>query len=209
MVGYEDGSVRVFDLRTCKSIFSTPPDDDPIKSMDCHRDNTLVLAGSAIGEAKIINTRNGKVVIMDNITKKCSFLNSHSFFPQVLGKLLCTDPNPACVESVQFCPLEGQSDVAACVTTSGDLSIWGISRQEVRDASILPNEVTKIAWSKTDRGLIMATVLGDIEVYDGLDVCKAPKKLLGHSATVLDFCQSQYVRYFKKAQSITLFLFLQ
>jgi WD40 repeat protein len=109
---------------------------------------------------------------------------------QVLGKLLCTDPHPACVESVQFCPLEGQSDVAACVTTSGDLSIWGISRQEVRDAAILSNEVTKIAWSKTDRGLIMATVLGDIEVYDGLNVCKEPKKLLGHSATVLDLCQS-------------------
>jgi hypothetical protein len=76
------------------------------------------------------------------------------------------------------------------VTTTGDLSIWGISRQEVRDAAMLKNDVTKIAWSKTDRGLIMATVMGDIEVYDGLDVCKEPKKLLGHSATVLDFSQS-------------------
>jgi angio-associated migratory cell protein len=66
VVGYEDGSVRIFDLRTCKSIFHTPPDNDPIKSMDCHRDNTLVLAGSAIGEAKIINTRNGKVGIKIN-----------------------------------------------------------------------------------------------------------------------------------------------
>lgn len=74
MVGYEDGSVRIFDLRTCKSIFHTPPDDDAVKSMDCHRDNTLVIAGSAIGEAKIINTKNGKVCKSVENHKSC-FLN--------------------------------------------------------------------------------------------------------------------------------------
>lgn len=42
----------------------------------------------------------------------------------------------------------------------------------------------------------MATVLGDIEVYDGFDVSKVPKKLLGHAGAVLDFCQSPYVFYF-------------
>lgn len=74
VVGYEDGSVRIFDLRTCKSIFHTPPDDDAVKSMDCHRDNTLVIAGSAIGEAKIINTKNGKVCKSVENHKSC-FLN--------------------------------------------------------------------------------------------------------------------------------------
>jgi len=65
-----------------------------------------------------------------------------------------------------------------------------VSQQEVRDGASLFNQVTKVSWSKKDRGLILATVLGDVEVYDGLDLSNEHKKLLGHRATVLDFCQS-------------------
>ncbi|CAB3363145.1 Hypothetical predicted protein [Cloeon dipterum] len=168
VVGYEDGSVRVFDLHTCKCTFQVPADGVPIKSMSCHRDNTMVMAGCNNGETKLVNTKNGKV----------------------LGKLSCAAPEPYCVESAEFCPWENHANLAACVTLNGDISVWEISRQEIRNKTSLPENMTKLAWSKTNRCLILGTVKGDVELMNGLDLSKKIPPLLGHSSTILDFCQS-------------------
>lgn len=63
VVGYQDGSVRVFDLRTCKSVHHVPGhgESHAICSIGCHRDNNLILAGTLQGEARLITTKNGKV----------------------------------------------------------------------------------------------------------------------------------------------------
>ncbi|KAF4517137.1 hypothetical protein B566_EDAN006436 [Ephemera danica] len=167
VIGYEDGSVRIFDLRSCKCLHTVAGQGSShgISTIGCHRDNNLILAGTLSGDARLITTKNGKLV----------------------SDLLCTDPYPSCVESAVFCPVETHSDLAACVTTNGDVSIWEISKQEVRDGIMIGEGVTKLGWSPTETWLVIGCLNGEILLFNALDT-RNEHKLLGHRANILDFC---------------------
>ncbi|XP_060775044.1 angio-associated migratory cell protein isoform X2 [Neoarius graeffei] len=67
MVGYEDGTLRLWDLKQGSAIHVIKGYDGhqgPLTSMECSKDGTLVLTGSTDGRAKLINTSTGKVGIV-------------------------------------------------------------------------------------------------------------------------------------------------
>lgn len=64
VVGYEDGSLRVFDLKTgqmLQQLSDGLAHSAPVASLAVHKDNTLLISGSLDGTAKLYNVNNGKV----------------------------------------------------------------------------------------------------------------------------------------------------
>ena len=65
VVGYEDGVIRVLDLKTSavlSSISSAVGHSSSTTTIDCHWDNNLVLSAAVDGKAIISTSNTGKVM---------------------------------------------------------------------------------------------------------------------------------------------------
>jgi len=63
-VGYEDGTIKVFDVKAGTVLHHVPQGQahiGTITDMDCHPDNNLLITGSVYGCAVILKTQTGKV----------------------------------------------------------------------------------------------------------------------------------------------------
>ncbi|KAJ4442043.1 hypothetical protein ANN_11909 [Periplaneta americana] len=63
-VGYEDGSIKIFDMKAATVVHHIPQDQahtGPITDMDCHSDNNLLISGGVDGHAVVLKTQTGKV----------------------------------------------------------------------------------------------------------------------------------------------------
>lgn len=63
-VGYADGSIKVFDLKTgnvVQHLSGGLAHSNAVSSIDCHRDNNLIITGSLDGTTKLYNAQTGKV----------------------------------------------------------------------------------------------------------------------------------------------------
>ena len=63
-VGYVDGSVKIFDLKSLAVLHhlsGAQAHGNAVSSIDCHRDNNLIVSGSLDSTAKLYNTQTGKV----------------------------------------------------------------------------------------------------------------------------------------------------
>ena len=65
-VGYEDGTIKVFDMKAGTLLHHIPQGQahtGNITDMDCHPDNNLLITGSVDGHAVILKTHTGKVSV--------------------------------------------------------------------------------------------------------------------------------------------------
>ena len=64
-MGYEDGAVKIWDLKTTACLFTFSPSpryhESHVICMDCHTSNNLVATGSWDGTVLIINSASGQV----------------------------------------------------------------------------------------------------------------------------------------------------
>lgn len=64
VAGYEDGCVRVFDLKNGQLLYQVTDDSEdvsPVINIAVQKDDALAIFGSTDGRAKLFNTSNGKV----------------------------------------------------------------------------------------------------------------------------------------------------
>lgn len=64
MAGYEDGCVRIFDLKNGQLLHQVSDDLEdisPVINLAVQKDDSLVIFGCTDGKAKLFNTNNGKV----------------------------------------------------------------------------------------------------------------------------------------------------
>lgn len=69
VIGYVDGSIKVFDLKTLAVLHHSNGGQvhtNAVSSVDCHRDNNLIVSGSLDSTAKLYNSQTGKVIIATN-----------------------------------------------------------------------------------------------------------------------------------------------
>lgn len=69
MVGYEDGVLRVIDLKSCTVTTTIPSNvghSATITSIDCHLDNNLILSSSDDGKTIVSSANTGKVYRLQN-----------------------------------------------------------------------------------------------------------------------------------------------
>jgi len=65
-VGYEDGTVKVFDMKAGTVLYHVPQGQahtGTITDMDFHPDNILLITGSVDGHAFVLKTQTGKVSV--------------------------------------------------------------------------------------------------------------------------------------------------
>ncbi|KAK3557257.1 hypothetical protein QTP70_026079 [Hemibagrus guttatus] len=119
MVGYEDGTLRLWDLKQGNTIHVIKGYDGhqgPLTSMECNKDGTLVLTGSTDGQAKLINTSTGKVL------GSFSVENSEE-------KNMTELQDSISVESVGFCNV---LPLIAVAYLDGTLAIYDLTTQSLR-----------------------------------------------------------------------------
>ncbi|XP_064077565.1 angio-associated migratory cell protein-like, partial [Macrobrachium nipponense] len=175
--GYDDGSVRVFDLKSgeLKCQFSGGlAHSGQVTSISVHKDNALVMSGSSDGTAKLFNTVSGKVV---------GTLNCDAAARSQAGD--DDDDDDAhvenSVEAVSFCPLI--PNIAVTSTLSGLVIIWDISTQVIRHTIVQGCGTTQLVWHPTEPIVFAAGLDGVARVYD-VRSGDLLKKYTGHQSSI-------------------------
>ncbi|XP_005099957.1 angio-associated migratory cell protein [Aplysia californica] len=165
-VGYDDGAVKVWDLKSTEAVFTVSGHDghkEPVFCMDHNNDGSLIMSGSGDMTVKIISTVNGKVVA----TLKCTE----------------SDGDEDSVETVGFCKTH---EYVATGTLSGNLEIWNLPSKSVRHRCDHPYGIVKLRWSASSPILYTVCLDGCVRQFDGRNG-QLMRMWQGHSAGILDF----------------------
>lgn len=167
-VGYEDGSVKVWDMKTATCLQNLNGKDihsSSVVCIDCHPDNNLILTGSTDATAKVIHTSTGKVVTTFN----------------------CAEENSEEENSVESCAFSYiQSSLAATGTLTGKLSIWDVPTQTNRNTCQHTGGVVKLKWDTTSPLVYTACLDGVVRMWDARNG-KCCSEWSGHQDALLDF----------------------
>uniref|UniRef100_A0A4W4HJR5 Angio-associated migratory cell protein n=1 Tax=Electrophorus electricus TaxID=8005 RepID=A0A4W4HJR5_ELEEL len=177
VVGYEDGTLRLWDLKQGNTIYVIKGQDGhqgALTSMECNKDGTLVLTGSVDGQAKLINTSTGKV--SPSVQMEISeFIVSES------GESTEQDSNS--VESVGFCNV---LPLVAVAYLDGTLAIYDLSTQSLRHSCKHEVGIVHLQWEEASAMVAVCNLGGVVTLWDGRSGSMV-SEYHGHSAEILDF----------------------
>lgn len=187
MVGYGDGTMRLFDLKSgdvLRNVSDPSASHSPsaITALDVRSDNNLVASGGSDGMAKLFNIQSGKNVASFAHGKAASASSSDAD-PDEVGK--------STVEAVLLSPPD--QNILITGTLEGTVSIWDIASQVSRHSVKVGDGVVKMQWRKGDQSagqILIATLHGKVVILDYrsgtvLGECS------GHTDAILDFSQSE------------------
>ncbi|XP_008323192.1 angio-associated migratory cell protein [Cynoglossus semilaevis] len=173
VVGYEDGTVRVWDLKQASAIHVIKGQDGhkgALTSLSCTQDGSLVLTGSVDGSAKLINTSTGKVV--------------GAFSAEVNKASMSADQNDAnCVESVGFCNV---LPLIAVAYLDGTLAIYDLSTQALRHRCQHEAGIVHLQWEESSPVVATCCLDGALRLWDAR-TGNMVSEYRGHMAEILDF----------------------
>ena len=176
VVGYADGSLRIFDLKSEEVIHNVAPFQSKaaVCSLDVRTDNQLVVAGSADGEVAILNANTGKILA-------CFTLKS----PQPSAAAAPSDEgeHASSVEAVLFNAPELNQVIAGDI--NGNVTVWDLASQVAKVSTRVATGVVKMCW-KSPTELIIGTLDGDVCIMDPRSL-QSLASCTGHSDQVLDF----------------------
>jgi len=180
-VGYSDGSLRIFDLRSGEvlhnlSLFNNKA---AICTIDARSDNQLIAAGSAEGEVAIVNNQNGKIVA--NFSSKKRQNNSTNEDEEMESNS---------IESLIFSTPETNQLISADV--NGNLMVWDLASHVAKVSTVLGTGLVKLVWWKNY--VLVATFDGLIRIVDhrtGNTIADCS----GHLENVLDVSLSKDSKY--------------
>ncbi|XP_030637245.1 angio-associated migratory cell protein [Chanos chanos] len=173
MVGYEDGSIRLWDLKQGNTIHVIKGRDGhqgALTSMECNKDGTLVLTGSVDGQARLINTSTGKVL--------CSFSMDSSDTKDQME-----DQSSNSVESVGFCNV---LPLVAVAFLDGTLAIYDLPTQSLRHKCRHEVGIVRLRWEEASAVVVTCNLDGVVSLWDARSG-NMLSEYRGHSAEILDF----------------------
>ena len=177
VVGYADGSLRIFDLKSEEVIHNVTPFQSKaaVCSLDVRTDNQLVVAGSADGEIAILNANTGKILAC--LTLKSS---PSSAAPAATSE---EEEQSSSVEAVLFTAPELNQVIAGDI--NGNVTVWDLASQVAKVSTRVATGVVKMSW-KSPTELIIGTLDGDVLIMDPRSL-QSLATCTGHSDQVLDF----------------------
>ncbi|KAG7326740.1 hypothetical protein KOW79_010141 [Hemibagrus wyckioides] len=173
MVGYEDGTLRLWDLKQGNTIHVIKGHDGhqgPLTSMECNKDGTLVLTGSTDGQTKLINTSTGKVL------GSFSVGNSEE-------KNMTELQDSISVESVGFCNV---LPLVAVAYLDGTLAIYDLTTQSLRHRCKHEVGIVHLQWEEASAVVATCNLGGAVTLWDARSG-KMVAEYRGHTAEILDF----------------------
>ncbi|KFV54354.1 Angio-associated migratory cell protein, partial [Gavia stellata] len=184
VVGYEDGTMRIWDLKQGTSLHVLKGQDghqDPLTCVASNQDGSLIMTGSVDCHAKLVNSATGKVVCvfkMESMAPKA---------PASEGE----EAESNSVESLGFCNV---MPLAAVGYLDGTLAIYDLSTQSLRHKC--QHEVLSCPLSLGLGGVLWACSRppleprgfpgGHVRLWDARSG-KMISEYRGHSAEILDF----------------------
>ncbi|CAM9936833.1 unnamed protein product [Lampetra planeri] len=186
VVGYEDGTVRIWDLKQSTPVFTFKGKDGHQGSVTClavHDDGTLVLTGSVDRTASLLNVATGKVLHVFTLDAKVGMGSGAG--AAVEDEEEAGSSNS--VESVGFCKVH---PLIAVGYLDGTLVIWDVPSQTLRHRLQEGVGVVKLQWDLSSATLFVCSLDGRVRLYDGRSGASAGL-LQGHRGEVLDFALSR------------------
>lgn len=165
VVGYENGDVRLWDLKNCATTFCLKENDpdNQITSLAAKSDDSVIAAGYLNSKLKLINANTGRTLFEN---KKDNEDNS--------------------VESLVF---SRSLPILAVGYLEGEIDLWDLNTFTKRDSIKLESGITKLALGNNQDGdlkLYASTIDGQIKLFDLRDL-KELNNYTGHKRDVLDF----------------------
>ncbi|XP_035738031.1 angio-associated migratory cell protein-like [Vespa mandarinia] len=173
-VGYEDGTIRVFDLKTNTMLSSIPSNighTATITGLDCYLDNNLILSAAVDGKTILSTSHTGKIISI------LQDLNSEQ-------ETDMKDSDSNWIETVAFCKDPG-FQVAATGSLNGEIFIWDISKQILRHKIEQESGISKVLWKSTTSFLFSGGLDGILRCFDARSG-QCLRLLTGHSEDILD-----------------------
>ncbi|XP_066520983.1 angio-associated migratory cell protein [Hoplias malabaricus] len=173
MVGYEDGTLRLWDLKQGNAIHVIKGNDGhqgALTSLECNKDGSLVLTGSVDGQAKLINTSTGKVL------SSFSVQNNDE-------KNSMEEQDSNSVESVGFCNV---LPLIAVAYLDGTLAIYDLSTQSIRHRCKHEVGIVHLQWEESSAVVATCNLGGVLTLWDARSGSMV-SEYRGHSAEILDF----------------------
>lgn len=168
-VGYEDGTLKLWDLRQGMHTFHLSDGtahQGSITCLDANRDNVLVATGSEDSTVKIVNTNSGKVL-------------------STLAAGFQTDgdsDSPPSIEAVGFSP---QQPMLATASLSGVLGVWDLSSYRLRQQCKHPGGIVRLKWDSTTPLIYTGCLDGVVRLWDSRSG-NCEREWYGHSGEILD-----------------------
>lgn len=173
VVGYEDGSVRVWDLKQGNTIHVIKGQDGhqgALTCLACNKDGSLVLTGSVDGGSKLINTTTGKV------------LGAFSVEGIAKGSKDGEEETNS-VESVGFCNI---LPLIAVAYLDGTLAIYDLSSQSLRHRCQHEAGIVHLQWEEASSVVTTCSLDGALRLWDARSG-NMVSEYRGHTAEILDF----------------------
>ncbi|KAL2715846.1 angio-associated migratory cell protein [Vespula squamosa] len=173
-VGYEDGTIRVFDLKTNNMLSCIPSNighTATITALDCYLDNNLILSAAVDGKTILSMSHTGKIISI------LQDLNSEQ-------ETDMKDSDSNWIETVAFCKDPG-FQVAATGSLNGEIFIWDISKQILRHKIEQESGISKVLWKGITSLLFSGGLDGILRCFDARSG-QCLQLLTGHSEDILD-----------------------
>ncbi|XP_042152645.1 angio-associated migratory cell protein-like [Oncorhynchus tshawytscha] len=174
VVGYEDGNVRLWDLKQGNATHVIKGHDGhqgALTCLACNKDGSLVLTGSVDGRAKLINTATGKVLGVFSVDG---------------GKAKASQEDAEetnSVESVGFCNV---LPLIAVAYLHGTLAIYDLSSQVLRHKCQHQAGIVKLQWEESSSVVSTCSLDGAVRLWDARSGTMV-SEYRGHQAEILDF----------------------
>lgn len=190
VVGYEDGSIKKWDLKAVTCIFHHKPDQgDPILCLDVlsvgQKNGNLIAYGTLNGIITLLNLHNGKQIANFSVGTNETVVMEEDGDTEEDGSINC-------IESVTFSPC---GCYIAGASVNGNLCIWDISVQRIRHKCTCPAGLTKLIWNDIEPNYIISACFdGIIRIWEH-KTGEVFKELTGHLGNILDIAITSNGKY--------------
>ncbi|XP_001604744.2 angio-associated migratory cell protein [Nasonia vitripennis] len=183
-VGYGDGVIRIIDLKSCTVLHTIPSNkghNATITSIDCHKDNNLILSAAIDGKTIVSSANTGQVICILQDLK-----GNEEEGQEAAGS---DESKGNWVESVAFWK-DANQQIAATGTVNGDIFIWDVTRRSLRHRIDQGSGVAKLMWKENTSLLFSAGLDGIMRCFDSRSG-ECVRTFLGHTQDILDLCISK------------------
>lgn len=189
LAGYDDGTLRLWDLKTSLPIHSfigSQAHSSSVTSIDIDDSDSLAASGSTDCNLKLINLQSGKIVVTIPCGKNPVEADKSRFEAEkeaVEQEETDTEVEDS-LETVTFCT---RLPLIATATLKGIIEIWDVPSHAKRTTFFLEERLSKICWNPCSPFVLFASGLdGSIGSWD-VRSGKAIFKKSIHEDQILDF----------------------
>ncbi|XP_053707431.1 angio-associated migratory cell protein isoform X1 [Synchiropus splendidus] len=171
VVGYDDGTVRVWDLKQGKAIHTIKEGHQgALTCLAANKDGSLVLTGSVDGCSKLVNTTTGKVLAAFSAD------GAQTRVPNDEGETNS-------VESVGFCNI---LPLVAVAYLDGTLAVFDLTTQALRHRCHHEAGLVQLLWEESSSVVSTCSLDGALRLWDARTGSMI-SEYRGHAAEILSF----------------------